>query len=167
MDSQTADEQAAGAPGVVTLGGVDYLCAPVTDAKLVAVRQWTKKRRAKSPQQMMLETLAELPAEKAKAIAALPPALRADALKAIFPEMPPDALTEEEAQEAIVSVEGCRFVAWLHLQPPSNPGLKREKLDSLITEDNFLDVYLQLNEATGLAKLAEGRSSGNPSGRPG
>ena len=167
MDSKTADEMAAGGPGIVTLGGTDYLCAPVTDAKLVAVRQWTKKRRAKSPQQMMLEALAALPADKAKAIAALPPALRDSALKAIFPEMPPDALTEEEAQEAIVSVEGCRFVAWLHLQPPMNPGLKREALDALITEDNFLDVYLQLNEATGLNKLAAGRDSGNPSGRPG
>lgn len=166
MDQRTADDQAAGAPGIVTLEGREYLVSPVTDATLVAVRNWARTQNRKSPQQLMLEALARLPPDQAKAIAALPPVLRADAFKAIFPEMAPDELTEEEAQGLVVSLAGCRFIAWLHCKPPLNPDLSREKLEALITEDNYLDVFMQLNEATGLSKMARGaagKSSGPPS----
>ena len=168
MDTPTADDQAAGAPGVVLLGGKEYLASPVTDASLVAVRNWAKAQNRKTPQQLMLESLAKLPPDQAKAIAALPAALRADAFKTIFPALPPDQLTAEEAQSVIVSLAGCRFIAWMHLKPPLNPGLAREALDALITEDNYLDVFSQLNDATGLSELANKDADlGNSSGRLG
>ena len=157
MDSKTADEMAAGGPGIVTLGGTDYLCAPVDDKKFFAMRAYVKSK-LKTPVQAVAEAVKDLP-----------PALRAEALKAAVAQQAGGSeVTEEAAHDIILSRDGCRFIAWLHMQPPLNPDLTREKLNELITDDTYLDVFGQLDDATGLSKLvkAEGER-GNRSGRRG
>lgn len=165
MDSQTANEQAAGAPGVVRLGDADYLCAPATDASLVAAYNFVRER-LKSRRQTVANLWATLPPEQAKAIAALPAELRGEAVKSIVAaEVERDR--EQDAADVILSLDGCRFIAWLHLKPPLNPDLTRERLHTLITEDNYADVFLDLDRATGVTALIQRKAGdqGNPSGR--
>ena len=159
MDTLTANELIAGAPGIVRLGDTEYLAAPATDKTFIAARNYIKSK-LKTP----LEAVAAV-------VQNLPPAIRAEALKAAVAQQSGGAeITAEAATEVMMSLDGCRFLAWLHMRPPANPELTREKLESLITEDNYLDVFSMLDEATGVTKLAArkgGGQEGNPPGRPG
>jgi hypothetical protein len=145
MLSDQANELAAGAPGVLPLGGTDYLVAPATDKTGILVRNWVKGR-LKTPVQAVAE-----------AVKHLPPAVRAEAMRAAVAQQAGGSeVTEEAAREILLSLDGCRFLAWTHLKPPTNPGLTREQLDALITEDNYLDVFADLDRATGMGDLAKG-----------
>lgn len=144
MDSQTANDLAAGAPGVITLGGVEYLVAPATDKTGILVRNYVKSK-LKTPIQAI-----------ADAVQGLPAALRAEVLKAAVSQQAGGSeVTEEAARDILLSVDGCRFLAWVHLKPPTNPELTREKLNALITEENYLDVFPELDKATGMSQLAK------------
>ena len=145
MDTPTADDAAAGAPGVVLLGGKEYLCAPASAKTFVAARNYIRSK-LKTPLAAVAEAFKDLP-----------PSLRAEAIKAAVAQQAGGSeITDEAATDVMVSVAGCRFMAWLHMRPPLNPDLKRETLDSLITEDNYLDVLKQLDDATGVSQLAKG-----------
>lgn len=154
MDQATANEHAGGGPGVVTLDGVSYFAAPATEKTFFAVRSYVKSQ-LKTPLAAVAAVFKDLP-----------PAMRAEAIKEAVAQQPGGSeVTAEASTEILVSLSGCRFLAWLHMKPPLNPDLTRAKLDALITEDNYLDVFLQLDEATGVTKLAEEANSGNRSGR--
>ena len=144
MDSQTANDLAAGAPGVLTLGGTDYLVAPATDKTGILVRNYVKSK-LKTPIQAI-----------ADAVQGLPAALRAEVLRAAVAQQAGGSeVTEEGSREILLSVDGCRFLAWVHLKPPTNPELTRKQLDALVTEDNYLDVFPELDRATGMSQLAK------------
>lgn len=150
MDSATANDLAAGAPGVLTLGGTEYLVAPATDKTGILVRNYIKQK-LRTPIQAVADSIKDLPAK-----------LRAEVLKAAVAQQAGGSeVTEEAARDILLSVDGCRFLAWVHLKPPTNPGLDRKQLDTLITDDNYLDVFPELDRATGMIALAKDADAGN------
>jgi len=156
MDAER-NEAAAGAPGTITLGGQTYLVSPATVATFLTVR----KHLMKLAQQRQAEAVSPLAAIK-KDLEGLSPADRAVAIQAAVAMAKPQSVevTEDLCAEFLFSAEGCRFVAWLHLRQ-NHPELTQQRLAELIDEDNAADVYLQLDEATGMGRL------GNRAGRRG
>ncbi len=152
MDKATQDELAAGAAGTIELGGRTYLVSPPDDGDLMALRRYLR-RRAQSPLQALLAD---------PGFQQLGPRDRKAAVQAATAAQVKGGadLGKAAATDALLSPEGCRFLAWLSLRK-KHPEVTLEALAGLITEANFESVFVRLDEATGMRDL------GNSAGRPG
>lgn len=129
MDAATANRLAPGGAGVITLGGVEYLVAQPT----LADKETLQTRLALF--------------------------VRQQAAKQGLRLKPGEGQSSEAILDAMCSVQGVRFLAWLLIRKVQ-PEVRREDLDAAITEDNCLQVFIELDDACGMGFL--GNSAGGP-----
>ncbi len=145
-------EDAAGAPGSITLGGKTFLVAAATDEVMMIVLRYLRKH-VPSPLDMY-DRVASHPV-----FAKLPEATQQSlaeeaARKAINGngDVPPEVYTD-----LLMQAPGCRFLAWVLLRD-AQPNLTLEQLDPLITEDTAPVVFLQLQRESGMEALGKRQS---------
>lgn len=148
----SADQNIAGAPGTINLGGRTFLVAQPTDSDMRAIAAFLQKHA--------LSPVAALEADPD--FKYLPPEMqeekRRDAALLKFKQGTP--FDGPSALQALTGLEGTRFVAWI-LCRKREPTLTLEQVAGLITEANYLAAAVELDVASGMADL------GNSAGRPG
>lgn len=141
----------SGGSGTITIGVHTFIVDPPTDKDLGTLLKFLKSR-IKSPLQRVVDDPGFKQLTGPDRRAAIRAATAATASQS--------GMDRGGATEALQTVEGCRFLAWLVCRKNS-PDLTIEALAVLITEENYLSVFVDLDEATGMGQL------GNSAGRPG
>lgn len=145
FDAQTI----TGAPGLVTLGGKAYLVGQPTPGDLGAIIGELKKV-AKNPVQALRDDpdFALIPEDEQKTM------LAEAARKKLNSAMPLDPMS---ALEAMTSLPMVRFLAWVLIRK-HEPAFTLEQATSLITEENRLQVSVELDAESCMGRL--GNSAG-------
>lgn len=152
MHKAVANELIDGGAGTIRLAGKVFLVGQPTPEDLASIGAYLKKR-AKSPVAALQDDpdFALLSAEDQKA-------RLAEAAKRKFDsQLPFDPMS---ALDALTSLEGTRFTAWTLIRK-KQPEVTFEEITRLVTEENHLQVSVELDIASGMEKL------GNSAGRPG
>lgn len=147
-----AQQQLAGAPGNLTLGGKSYAIAQPTPEDMGTIGAYLQ-RFAKSPVQALQDDPDFQfldPEEQA--------ALRKEKARAKFKSGVP--YDPDDFMRVLTRVECVRFMFWL-LARKGQPGLTLEDTHALITDANAAEIFVELDIATTMASL------GNVAGRPG
>jgi hypothetical protein len=146
MDRGELQDAAAGAGGFVTLGGQDYEVSPPTDADARTIARFLRKQ-AKSPTQRLRDDpdFGLLDPDEQRA------ALKQAAKRKFDADAP---LDPHSAMDALLSLEGCRFMAFVVLRR-KNRGLTRERVAELVTEENYEEVFDALDGQTGMGPLGD------------
>lgn len=63
-------------------------------------------------------------------------------------------ITSEAATKVLTSAEGCRFLFWLCARP-NHPDLTTAALAELITDDNAVEVFREVDDATGMSRVGK------------
>ena len=136
-----SDEALISAPGTITLGGKTYLVAKPSERDVFAIFHQARKeaKKAYNPFREVNEALdgLEVPIESRTALL-----LQAHRVK-ISGEVPGDAATEW-----LTSPPGAAFYAWVLLRK-QHPEVSLEAVRQTITDENCLDVFMELDEASG------------------
>lgn len=141
-----------GAPGTITLGGKLYLVGQPAMEDTSAIAAFLK--------QTVRTHLQELQEDPAFTL------LDEDEQRTKLKEAAKRQLgngqkwSNQAALEALTSLSGVRFLAWLMIRK-KQPEIGYEEICSLINDENRVPVSVQLDFATGMAHL------GNSAGRPG
>ena len=134
-------ENVVSAPGTVNLGNQTYLVDKFTTASVFAVYEWGTEQAKKTYNPFKevcdaLEGLSVTPEQKAQLLG------QAHQVK-VAGEVPADQITK-----CLRSKEGVAFQLWI-LTRKHHPELTFEACKAAITDDNRLDVYVQLDVASG------------------
>lgn len=129
------------APGTIQLGGKLYLCAKPTERDVFSVFFYAKKEAKKlfNPFREVIDSLSDLPVTEDQKKELL---LQAGRVKSSG-EVPYDAISNY-----LTSPSGAAFYAYVLLRK-EQPEVKLEELRKLITEENVLDIFADLDEASG------------------
>ncbi len=162
MNKEDLQQAVAGGPGAIELDGETYLVSQPTDQDMGSLRQWL--RRKEKTRQSPLAALVHDPA-----FGELSPELQRLAMQETIKLQHGGGseMTQQAALDALWSVEGARFLAWLLIRK-HHPEVTLETFGppadlaaGLINAGNVDAVFVQISEASGMAKL------GNLAGRPG
>ena len=131
----------ASGPGTVTIGERTILVDKITSATVFSVYEWGSKRARKlyNPFREVTEALNGLPIDASDRTRLLQ---QAGTVK-VSGDLPGDLITE-----CVRSVEGVAFQLFLFSRT-HHPELTCEECGRLVTEENRIDVYVQIDEATG------------------
>lgn len=140
-----------GAPGTISLGGKTYLVGQPTPDDMRAVAVFLGKR-VKSPLQKLVDSPAWARLTEAQQ----------DRLLARTMDVSPDDVSVggDDAMHILTSVDGCRFLAWLLIRK-RHPEITAAEIAGAITEENAEQVFVDLDEASGILSL-EKNSGGQP-----
>lgn len=131
----------AGAPGTVDIGGTVFLLDKLTTATVFALYEWGSEQARKlyNPYREVCEALDGLavdPADKTRLL------VQAQSVQASG-EIPGDLITK-----CLRSREGVAFYLWV-LTRRYHPTLTYAAAVELVTPENRLDLYCQLDAASG------------------
>jgi hypothetical protein len=146
LTQEETNRALASAPGTVTVGDKTYLVDKFTTATVFSVYEWGTEaaHRAYNPFREVAEALKDL---ETAGLAPAPEdrtALLAQAHRVkVAGEVPGDLITK-----CLRGREGVAFTLWV-LTRNHHPELTYESCKGLITDDNRLDVYVQLDVASG------------------
>ena len=136
----------ASAPAPVTIGDRTFLVDPFTTATVFSVYEWgmDAAHKAYSPFREVAESLRDLEKEGLAVSADDKSSLLMQAHRVkIAGEVPGDLITK-----CLRSRDGVAFTLWT-LTRAHHPELTLEAATGLITEANRIDVYVQLDKASG------------------
>ena len=142
------------APGSIEIGGRTLLVSCPTEKDIFAVLQYARKqvKRSYNPIKEAQEALAGIPGVTAEQQTAI--LLQAWKVKAAG-EIPEDAVNDY-----ITGKDGCAFYGWI-LTRKSHPEVTAEQWRAWVTDDNSIQVYADLDEASGV-NLIKGSMADNP-----
>jgi hypothetical protein len=144
LTEQEKTEVLANAPRTIVLDGHTWLIERHTTASVFAVYEWAVERaRAWNPFREVLDALAGLPVTPEQTQALLVQAARIKAAG----EVPADQVTR-----CLRTREGVAFQFWI-LARGECPSLTYERALSMITDENRIDAYVKLDEASGANQL--------------
>lgn len=151
MSKDEFQDALAAGKGTIQLGGKTFIVSPPTDSDARSIAMFLRKR-ARNPVQALRDD---------PDFSLLPPDVQqAKLAEAAARKFDGQALDPVSAMEALMSVEGVRFMALVCLRK-NHPDLTLEALAPLITDDNREAVFMELDQQTGMGPL------GNSGGRPG
>ena len=146
LTQEETNQALASAPGSVTVNGTTYLVEKQTTATVFTLYEWGLEtaRKQYNPFREVAESLKEL---ETAGLAVSPEdktALLTQAHRVkVSGEVPGDLITK-----CLRSREGVAFQLWV-LTRKHHPELTCEECKGMVTEDNRLDVYVQLDVASG------------------
>ena len=141
VNNAQESEATISAPGTIKLGNTTYLVAKPSEKDVFAVFFHAKKEAKKlfNPIQEVTDALRGLPVSEQQKTELL---LQAHRVK-VSGEEPEDASTAY-----LTSPRGAAFYAWMLIRK-EHPGVTLEEIQGLITEDNVVSVFADLDEASG------------------
>ena len=141
MTAAETNATLAGAPGTVEVKGKTYLVDKTNTAQIFAFYEWALKvaRKTYNPFRDVCDSLQGLPVSEEQKHALL---LQAHSVK-FSGDVPNSALTD-----ALRSCAGVAFQFWI-LTRKHHPELTLEAANGMIDENNRIDVYADLDEASG------------------
>lgn len=142
------DNRLVAVPGVMELGGRDYLVSPPSDGDIFMLMQYVTKvaKKAYSPVKEAVEMCKGLDISKEAKDTIILEAYRSGNSK----EVP-----AERINEVMMSPIGCRFFAFL-LCKKEQSEIKMDHFKEIITEDNWVEVFSQLDTASGMDFIHSG-----------
>ena len=148
MSEDTTNEATVSAPGTINLSGKTWLVEKPTEKDVFAVFMFAKKeaKRHYNPIRETLDALAGLTASEDAKTAVILQAHRVQ----VSGEVPEDAISD-----VLMGPKGCAFYAWILIRK-SHPEVTLEQLQTLITEDNSVIVFAELDEASGANMIHRG-----------
>lgn len=143
MESSDATRNAAlvSAPGTVTVDGRTYMVDKSTTAQIFSIYEWAVEQAAKmyNPFRDVTDALAGLPVTPEQTAALL---TQAHQVK-LAGEVPGNLITK-----CLRSNEGVAFQLWISARS-NHADLTLEACNTLISDKNRVDIYVQLDKATG------------------
>ena len=148
MDTTNSNESIISPPGTIDLGGKTYLVSKPMEKDVFAVAMYAKKlaKRKYNPIRETLDALQGLTASEEAKTAVILQAHRVQSSG----EVPADAISDE-----LMGPKGCAFYAWILIRK-NHPEVTLEQLQALITEDNAVVVFADLDEASGAKMIHRG-----------
>lgn len=141
-----------GAPGTIKLGGQTYLVGQPELADAAAIGAFIKTHAKKPLDELQQDAAFKyLPEDEQKTRLVDAARLQLDQQRQPW--------TAHSAMDAMLSLPGVRFTAWLLIRK-HHPAFSYDDACSLITAENCVPVSLELDLASGMAKL--GNSVGPP-----
>ena len=141
LTPQETSSALASGPGTVTVKDKTYLVEKTTTAQVFAMYEWgfQRARTQYNPFRELVEALAGLPVTPEQMAPLL---TQAHQVKAAG-EIPGELVTR-----CLRSTDGVAFQLWITTRK-HHPDVTLEQLTAAIDESNRLDVYVQLDVATG------------------
>lgn len=139
------DSPASG-PGTIELGGKTYLVSKPTDSDIASIGDYVRKQAKKiyNPVKSLLEDLKDLPKDLQEV------ALK-EAIRLKNDGEPPEQLLVD----IMTSPLGARFLAYMLIRK-NHPEVTLKDFETLITDDNCMEVYVDLDHASGMDKVKKG-----------
>lgn len=141
LTEQETSEQLASPPGTVTVAGTTYLVEKFNTAQVFALYEWGVEQAKKlyNPFKEVCDSLAGLPVTPEQTSQLL---MQAHQVK-MSGEVPGDLVTK-----CLRSKEGVAFCLWI-LTRKHHAELTLEQCNAKITDENRIDVYVQMDQASG------------------
>lgn len=135
------NQQLISAPAPLTIGDRVFMVSKPTTADSLTAYNWAMQHlKEAKPQGLSREELEGLPPHLQELmVKEYAKAARTGRRK----------ITDEDIAEAMLTIEGTAFMIWVSAKK-QEPSLKLAEVQGLITEANYLQVYADFGEATGL-----------------
>lgn len=146
------DVSLVAAPGTIELDGTTYLVSSPTDSDIFMLMQYVTKIAKKSYKPVSEAAL------MLKGLTDISQTARDEIMLTAYKAGNSQEIPAERINEVMMSPVGCRFFAFILLKK-NQPELKLEDLTKLITEDNWIEIFSELDEASGLRFIHKGLES--------
>lgn len=141
LTTQEATAAVLSPPKLVRLGAQEYIVSKATPAQLFEIYDYavTEARKLYNPFREVCSALDGLPVSEEQKTALL---MRAHAVK-LAGEVPP-----EDVSAFLKTPKGLAYYLWV-LARGNHPGLQLEGIEEAIDDANRIDLFVQLDEASG------------------